>query len=180
MKEKVLTSTYLHRGRIVTLREDRVETAYGKQVLREVVEHAPAVAVFPFEFPNKIHLIRQYRHPVEKILIEAPAGLIDPNEDVLVAAKRELKEETGFSAKKWAKLAEMYTAPGFCDEYMTLYLAMELEDGDTDFDEDELIERHTLTFDQIEEAIKDGKIIDAKTIAGCLLVRRYVETHHDH
>lgn len=164
LQETLLQSETLYEGRILNLRVDEVTTPAGNTAKRECIEHAPAVTILPFEPPDTLYLIRQYRHATGEVLIEAPAGCIDASEAPLVAAKRELREETGFVARQWHPLCEAYMAPGFCDEYMTFFLATSLTKGATHFDEDETIELFSLSVIEMESYIRDGKIRDAKTL----------------
>ena len=131
---------------------------------REVVEHPPAVTVLPFESPDAIYLIKQYRKAIDDFLIEAPAGCMELNEDPEKAAIRELKEETGFTAGELINVGEMFMAPGFCNEFMTIFLATELTSGTTRFDEDECMELQKYSFKEIKSMIHRSEIKDAKTI----------------
>jgi len=177
MHEITLNQEYLYRGRIVTVRKDTVQLQDGLKATREVIEHAPAVAILAFESAEKIYLVKQFRTPVARHMIEATAGIMNPNEDPLIAAKRELKEETGFEANIWIKVAEAYPAPGFCDEYLHLYLATGLQKGATHMDEDERIETVVYTLDELEKAVKTLEIIDAKTMILFFHLKEYVIAH---
>ena len=108
-------------------------------------------------------------------MLEAPAGIVNPGEDFLEAAKRELKEETGFSASKWTFVGKAYPAPGFCNELLYFYIAEGLESGQTDFDEDERIELEPVSVDTFLKWVTDGTIVDAKTILMGLYLRRHIE-----
>ena len=163
MNEETLSSDYLYRGRILTLRVDEVELSNGVTSTREVIEHKPAVVVLPFEAPDRVYLIRQFRKPIEQILLEAPAGIMDDGEDPLVAAKRELQEETGFTATEWTSVGGSYTAPGFCDEYLHFYIASGLEKGGVNLDHDEQIEVVSYTLSEMDELIRTNQIVDGKT-----------------
>lgn len=172
MQETVIDSRYLFKGKVVVLRQDTIQHTNGKQYQREIVEHDPAVVVVPFEKPNRIYLIRQYRRATGKVLWEVPAGIMNPGETPLEAAQRELREETGFRASQWHPLVEGYPSPGFCDEYMYFYAASELEFGPTDMDEDEEIELVALTLEEVAQKIKSKEIIDLKTILAWSLLSR--------
>ena len=111
LTEKTLSSEYLYEGRIVTLRKDIVQLSNNTQSTREIVEHDPAVVVLPIDVNNQIYLIKQYRKAVNDILIEVPAGLINHSEDHLNAAKRELREETGFEAGQMTFVGSSYPSP---------------------------------------------------------------------
>lgn len=145
----------------------------GKTAPREVAVHMGASAVVPVDGEGNVYLVRQFRAPLEKVTLEIPAGKLDkPGEDRLEAAKRELREETGFSAEGWTKLTDMATTPGFCTEVISIYLATNLRAGETDFDEDEFLNLVKMPLDEAAEAVARGEICDSKTIAGILLAER--------
>ncbi|MFA5879536.1 MAG: NUDIX hydrolase, partial [Candidatus Margulisiibacteriota bacterium] len=123
MEEKTLSSSYIYRGKILTLRKDLVRTGAGVEATREIIEHHQAVVVIPVLENKKMVLIKQYRKAVEEILFEIPAGLLNEEEIPIEAAKRELKEETGYVADKLIPLINVYASPGFTDEYMHFFLA---------------------------------------------------------
>lgn len=162
-QEKTLSSQVIYEGRIVNLRREVVELANGETSEREIVDHEPAVVILPVQSKDEIYLIRQYRKPFEESLIEAPAGMVNPGEDFLLAAKRELREETGLNAKTWVSVGQAYPVPGFCNEALILYLAFGLEHGETEFDHDENIELLKVSLDELSEWVKNGVIKDAKT-----------------
>lgn len=163
--ERAVGRRDVYDGRVVQLHVDEVELANGKLTSREVVEHADAVVVLPIDQSGRALLVRQYRYPIGKDLLEAPAGGIDPGEDPDEAAQRELQEEIGYRADRLDSLGGFWTAPGFCTEYMYAYIARDLSASSLapDEDEDIVVERHSL--DSVREMIRDGGIVDAKTIA---------------
>jgi len=167
MEEKKLSSRDIFKGVLLHVKKDEVLLQNGKVSTREYVLHPGAVAVVPVTDDNKIVFVRQFRYPLGQDLLEIPAGKFDsPNEDPLECAKRELKEETGFRANEFIYMGYIFTTPGFSNEVIYLYLARGLEDGKMEPDEDEIIE---LEFKDLNLALKeciDGKITDAKTIAG--------------
>lgn len=174
MEEKTIQSETIYKGSILTLRKDIVQLHNGKKASREIIEHAPVAVIIPFEPPDTIYMIKQYRKPAEQILLEVPAGCMDAGENALDSAKRELKEETGFTANKWTELCEAYPSPGFTDEYMYFYLAQGLTKGETDFDEDENIEMEAVKFETALSLIKQKKILDGKTIIALLMAKEYL------
>ena len=174
MIEKTISSESIYKGRILDLRVDTVIGPNGPTT-REIIDHAPAVTILPYASENEIYLIHQFRKAVDEVLIEAPAGCIEPNEDTLVAAKRELQEETGFIANSITKVAEMYMAPGFCNEYMTIFLATDLTKGATNFDVDEKMVLKSYSMKEIDDIIKDRKIKDAKTILAFEYLKQYLK-----
>ncbi len=165
MIERTLKSETVFSGRVINVRVDTVEGPNGITT-REIVDHAHAVTIIPFEAPNTVYLIHQFRKPVEQILIEAPAGCMEKGEDPLNAAKRELQEETGFQSSDIMKVGEMYMAPGFTNEYMHFFIATGLTNGETNFDQDETMELRSYKLSAALNMIKSKEIIDAKTIMG--------------
>ena len=174
MIEKTISSESIYKGRILDLRVDTVMGPNGPTT-REIIDHAPAVTILPYASENEVYLIHQFRKAVDEVLIEAPAGCIELNEDTLVAAKRELQEETGFIANSITKVAEMYMAPGFCNEYMTIFLATDLTKGATNFDVDETMVLKSYSMKEIDDMIKDRKIKDAKTILAFEYLKQYLK-----
>lgn len=173
MIEKTIAKELIFEGRAVSLSVHTVEGPNGVTT-REVIDHSPAVTILPFKAPDTLYFVHQFRKPTEKVLIEAPAGCIEQNEDPDIAAKRELQEETGFCANRLEKLGEMYMAPGFCNEYMHIYVAQDLIDGETNFDNDETMELHEYSIEAVKTMIRNRQIIDAKTITGFYLLLDYI------
>ncbi len=162
-------SELIYSGKVVSLFVDRVKMQDGKEVTREKITHPGAVAVVPKDRDGNIILIRQYRHAVDRILWEIPAGKIEPNEDPEDCARREMMEETGWCPGCLKKVASFYTAPGFASEIIHLYIAEDLYRKEADRDEDEDIIVYSLSQGECMELIKTGQIEDAKTIIGLLL-----------
>ena len=170
--EEVLQSDELYRGRKIGLRLDRVRLADGRETTRDIVFHPGAVAIVPLLPDGRVVLIRQYRHATGEVLLELPAGTRDqPGEAPIDTAARELIEETGYRAGKLTPLAEFYTAPGFCNELMHLFVATDLTVGDQALMDDEAIGVEIVTLDAARALIVDGSIRDAKTIIGLQLAR---------
>ena len=172
MEERVLNSRRIHDGKIVNLRIDTVRLPDGHEASREVVEHAQAVAVVPVDGEGRIVFVRQYRLPVEAVLLEIPAGSVDADEDPETAAQRELREETGFRAGKLEKLTSFWVAPSYCTEFIHVYLATALTEDRLQGDEDERIETETLTLMDALARVDRGEIQDAKSICGLLQYAR--------
>jgi len=171
-QERTLNTEHIYHGKLVTLRVDTVELPRGKQTRREIVEHRPCTAIVALDSDDNVLLVRQYRKAVEKMLLEIPAGCVEAGEEPLECAKRELEEETGFSAARWQKLSVFYTSPGFCTEDMHVYLATELRPAKRAADDDENIELLRMPWSKIPGIIESGEICDAKSIAGLLLALR--------
>ena len=137
-----------------------------------MVEHSPAVAIVPVAADGRIVLVRQWRSPVGTALLELPAGSTDADEEPEPAAQRELQEETGFRAGRMTRLGGFWVAPGYCTEYIHVYLAEDLTESRLDADEDENIEIEHLTLDDALARIESGEIQDAKSEVGLLLYAR--------
>jgi len=148
-----------------------IKAKFGKkEIKKEVVLHKNSVGILPLIGKEKIVLVKQYRFPAKEELWEIPAGMLEKNEKPIKAAKRELKEETGFEAKKLLKIAEFYKSPGYNTEYMHLFKANQLKKGKQYLDEDELINRvKVFSLKEVLKMMKRKEIVDAKTIIGILL-----------
>src|ERR1043165_3201992 len=163
-----ISSKKVFEGRIFDVSIDTVRE--GDQTLvREVVSHPGSAVILPVFDDGTIALVRQYRHPAVKYLLELPAGTLNDRERPEVGGARELEEELGLIAGNLEKLAEFFVSPGFCEEKMWLYLARDLKETAQRLEEDELIEVGGLPFDRALQMISDGEIEDAKTIIGLLL-----------
>lgn len=172
--EKTVASQLVFTGKILELRVDQVELPNGKIGQREVVKHPGAVAIAAVTPERELVLVSQYRKPVEKELLEIPAGKLDPGEDPLVCAQRELKEETGYTAGHWKLVSRYFTSPGFSDEVMYFFRATELKADHPESEEDEFIEVKLVPLTKAREMVQSGRIEDAKTIIGILLVEPLV------
>lgn len=165
LKETTLSTSYLYRGRIVNLRQDTVSLAGQKTAFREVVEHPGAVAILALDEEEKVVMVRQYRQPAKKVLLEVPAGKLEPEEDPLACAQREFTEETGLTADEFKLVSSFYTSPGFCDEVIHLYQAAGLKKAASfASDPDENIELSLLPLAEAQKMIMSGEIADGKTI----------------
>jgi len=171
--EKTLSSQVIFEGRAVKLRVDTVQTADGRQTTREIVEHADCVAIVAVDADDNVLLVKQFRKAPEKELLEIPAGGIDDSEDAEAAVIREMQEETGFRPQKVERLGGFYSSPGFCSEYLHLYLATDLTPGQLYAEDTGGIEVVRVPVARISELVTSGKIEDAKTIAGLLAYLEY-------
>jgi len=172
-EEKTLSSRLIYDGRVVKLRVDTVRTADGKETKREIVEHSDCVAIVAVDADNNVLLVKQFRKPVAKELLEIPAGGIDPGEDPEAAVRRELQEETGYLPRKVKRLGGFYSTPGYCTEYLYLYLATDLVPSQLHAEDTESIRLVPVPFSQIPELIASGSICDAKSIAGLFAFLEY-------
>ena len=164
MEERTVSTTRPWTGRRVGVRIDEVERADGRRTSREVVEHPGAVAILAWD-GERLAMVRQWRHATGQILLEIPAGTLEPGEPPAETARRELAEEVGLAASAWTEGPRFYTAPGFCTELMHVYLATDLRDERANADEDEDLEPSWMTLPEVLGAIDDGGIVDAKTMA---------------
>ncbi|MBZ4652695.1 MAG: hydrolase [Peptococcaceae bacterium] len=168
MEEKFSKILLQKEGSFITFRQDEVIMSNGKKAIRDTVQHPGAVAVLACTSLEEILLVKQYRYPIGRITWEIPAGKLERGEDPVRCAQRELAEETGFTAANWQKLISFYTAPGFSNEIIHLYLATDLQEKQASPDPDEIIEYVKLPLAQVYQKVKNGEIIDAKTIIGVL------------
>ncbi len=168
MSMKTLESNYVYKGRVVALRLDKVELPSGKTTIREVIEHPGAVGIIALTGKNEVVLIKQFRQAVGEDMWEIPAGKLEAGEDPRECAVRELKEETGFSARHWQKITYFYTSPGFANEILHLYLARGLMAGEQCLDPGEFIDIHPIPIPAALAKVKRGEICDAKTIISLL------------
>jgi ADP-ribose pyrophosphatase len=176
-EEKTLSSRLIYDGRVVKLRVDTVQTASGRETMRETVEHADCVAVIAIDASNNILLVKQFRESVGKELLEIPAGGIDAGEDAESAVRRELREETGYLPRKVEKLGGFYSSPGYCTEYLHLYLATDLISSPLQAEDTESIQLIRVSLQEIPELIKSGAICDGKSIAGLLTFLEYRQAY---
>jgi len=171
LSEKPVDSQLIYDGKIVHLYQDTVELPNGRQAKREVVRHVGAVAIVPIDATGKVILVRQFRHAAGRVLLEIPAGTLNPNEDPTAAAMRELQEETGYKAENMRRIGGLFTAPGYTSEFIHLYLATNLSESPLDKDEDEFIELERMPLQNALNLIRTGQIADGKSISGLLLAK---------
>lgn len=162
-KETLLNSTTLYKGNILTLKRDIVRTSSGQEAPREIVLHSDAVGILAVQ-NDQVLLIQQYRHAIEKILTEIPAGLMESGETPIETARRELQEETGYLAHKLTPLCKGVLSPGFCNETIHIFLATDLEFKGIQLDEDEEIEVLKTPIQTFADWVQKGEIVDAKTV----------------
>ena len=176
-EEKALASDYVYKGHAVTVRKDTVRMADGRETVRDVVEHDECVAIVAVAPEGKILLVNQYRYPVGKYLLEIPAGGIDGDETPEQAVIREMQEETGYKPETVTKLGGFYSAPGFCTEYLHLFLVEDLTEGRLYAEDTDSITLVRMTPEEIPGLIRSGLICDAKSIAGLLAWLDYRNSH---
>ncbi len=154
----------IYKGHIIHLQREGIDMPDGRSVDFEVVRHEPATAILAIDGDDNAILIHQFRHAVGKEIWEIPAGIMEQGEDPHTCAVRELREETGFSAAEWTPLGKMYTAPGFCDEIIYLFLARGLRAGEQELDDNEFLQPHSIPMSKVREMVDSGEIDDSKAI----------------
>jgi ADP-ribose pyrophosphatase len=163
---KIVSSEEKYTSKIFTVAEEHAVDPDGFEITRGIVHHKGSAVMMAVDDAKRILLVRQFRLPARQNLWELPAGSLEEGESPLKAAKRELREETGYSAKKWDKLAAFYPSPGYVSEKMTIFLATDLTEGEAQPMDDERIERRWFSHKEVRDLIESGKIVDGKTIIG--------------
>jgi ADP-ribose pyrophosphatase len=163
--ERMLTSRRLYEGRILNLRVDEVEMPGGRRTVREVIEHRAAVGVLPLTGRESVFLVRQFRYALGEETLEICAGLVEEGEDLKEAAVREMREELGHSPGVLREIGRIYASPGFCTEYLALFLATDLSASSLPQDDDENVQTAEIPYEKIPALLADGVVKDAKTFA---------------
>ena len=169
-EEKTIKSERIYEGKIINLRKDKVVVLHGTSE-REIVEHNGGAVLAAVTPEGKLVMVRQYRKPAGRVMLEVPAGKIDPGEKPEVTAARELKEETGYTAGKVEYLMDFYPSVGYSEEVLYLYLCTDLTPGETNFDENEAIDIEEYEIDELCGMVMRSEIHDAKTIIAILAVK---------
>jgi len=178
-KARIISSKVSYRGPVFWVTTDHVVEPTGVRVRRDVVRHSGSVVILAVDGSSRtpsVLLEKQYRHAARKFLYELPAGRIDEGENELKAAKRELLEETGYSARSWKRVLRFWASPGFVAESMSIYLARGLTPGAAQPEDDEVIEIKVLPLGKAVAMVMNGRIQDAKTIAGVLWLQHQSRT----
>jgi ADP-ribose pyrophosphatase len=174
--EKTIAKRVIHKGKLITIREDVVKSVKG-QFNREIVEHPGAVAIIPI-IGKDIVVIKQYRHAIERAIFELPAGTLEKEESPEECARRELLEETGYTGSSFKKILELYPAPGYSTEVIYLYLATNLTKTKQRPEKDEHIKVLTIDLETVLQMIGRKEIKDAKSIIGILYLKNFVIPNH--
>ena len=171
--EVFVSKKTIWRGNAVNFDVDTVRLPNGKLATREFMNHPGAVGVVPFLDRDTVVMVRQYRHPVGEVTLELPAGKLDAGESPLLCVRRELAEETGYTARTIKPLIRYWPTPAFADELLHLYVATGLKAGRVNADEDEFIETVHVPFKKAVKMVLDGRIRDSKTVVGILACASY-------
>ena len=161
--EKTLRSEEIYKGKIIRVRRDVVALSDGAEAVREVVEHSGGVGVIPVDENGDVWCVRQFRYPLGEHLLEVPAGKLEPGEDPLECAVRELSEETGFTAAEYTDLGRLYPSPGYCRETLYIFMATGLTRGQAHLDKGEFLDVEKHSLDELYEMAMRDELPDAKT-----------------
>ena len=164
LREVRTGSEEIFNGVILHVQRDTVRLPNGSETIREVIRHIGAVCVIPVLENGDVVMERQYRYPLDRVILEIPAGKLDAaDEDRFSAIQRDLREETGYTADEWTVLGDFHPAPAYSDEFITMYMARGLRKGDRHLDEDEFLDVYTVPLKDLVEDVMAGRISDAKT-----------------
>lgn len=173
LRERCVESRQVYRGHFLELRRDLVQLPDGKQAPREYVMHPGAVMIVPILDDGRLLMERQYRYPVQRVMIEFPAGKLDPGESVQACAARELAEETGFTAGQWARAGVIHPVIGYANEVIEVWFARGLVRGERHLDEGEFLDIFAASLDELDAWVRDGLLTDAKTLSGLLWLHQW-------
>lgn len=173
-EEKTISSEKIYEGNILNLRRDTVTVKNGKSK-REIIEHNGGAVIVPLTEDNEVVMVRQYRKPAERVVLEVPAGKIDSGEEPLTTAIRELREETGYTADHIRFLTKMYPSVGYSEEVLYLYLCQGLTPGEANPDENEALDVEKISLEELYQMIMHGEIQDAKTQVAILMTKALYE-----
>ena len=166
LKETRLTSELAYNGNFLKIQKDTIRLPDGKSATREYILHPGAVVIIPLLDDGRILMERQFRYPLDRVMIEFPAGKIDAGEDTLLCAQRELQEETGYTASDWQFVCTIHNAIAYSDEHLEIFIARGLVEGPAKLDEGEFLETFAATPDELMGLVRSGVITDVKTIIG--------------
>jgi len=173
LKETRVDGELAYDGNFLKVSRDRVKLPDGKITQREFIRHPGAVVILALFDDGRVLLERQYRYPNDQVFIEFPAGKIDPGEESLACAKRELEEETGYTATDWHYVSTIHNAIAYSDEHLDLFLARGLTAGDAKLDDGEFLETFTATLPEMLEMVRRGEITDVKTVIGTFWLEKF-------
>lgn len=174
LRETPVASATIHRGKFLTLKQDIVRLPDGKQTGREYVLHPGAVMMIPLFDDGTVLMERQFRYPVGEVMLEFPAGKLDPEEGALVCGQRELIEETGYTANRWDYLTRIHPVISYSTEFIDLFLARDLTAGESKLDDGEFLETFITPVGQVIDWVRQGRITDVKTIIGAFWLEKII------
>lgn len=174
MAYEILHSETVYRGRAFNVRREEIRLPDGKPARLDIVEHVGAVTLVPVDEQDRVWFVRQYRHAAREVLLELPAGTIEPGEAPLECARREIREETGLAAGKIEPIGEYFLAPGYSSEFMHVFLATDLHPDPLQGDADEFLSVEAIPLDEVMRMAEGGKLRDAKTLASLMLAKRWL------
>ena len=174
LKEVCVASATVHRGKFLTLKQDIVRLPDGKQTGREYVVHPGAVMMIPLFDDGTVLMERQFRYPVGEVMLEFPAGKLDPQEGALRCGERELEEETGYSAARWDYLTRIHPVISYSTEFIDVFLARDLTAGHAKLDDGEFLETFIVPAGQVLDWVRQGRITDVKTIIGAFWLEKVI------
>ncbi|UZG43123.1 NUDIX domain-containing protein [Caldimonas thermodepolymerans] len=177
LEERRLESRQVFRGRLLDVRVDRIQLPDGQEDVREYVAHPGAVMIVPLLDDGRVVLERQYRYPLQRVMVEFPAGKLGPGEPGRACAERELFEETGYRAREWACAGRLNNAIAYSDETIQVWFARGLSAGDRHLDPGEFLDVFTATVDELAAWVRDGRVTDAKTMIGLLWLQQWRAGH---
>jgi ADP-ribose pyrophosphatase len=173
LRETRIEGELAYDGHFLKVSRDRIKLPDGSESVRELIRHPGAVVILPLLPDGRVLLERQFRYPNDRVFIEFPAGKIDPGEEALATAKRELEEETGYTAKEWNFVCTIHNAIAYSDEHLDIFLARDLTAGEAKLDEGEFLELFTATVPELLEMVRKGEITDVKTIIGSFWLEKF-------
>jgi ADP-ribose pyrophosphatase len=173
LKEERIDTQDLYGGIFLNMKRDRVRMPDGSEAVREYLTHPGAVAIVALLDDGRIVLERQYRYPVERVCMEIPAGKLDPGEDPLICAQRELQEETGYTAAKWSYIRRIHPVISYSTEFIDIYLAEGLSKGERQLDDEEFLDVFAASLDELLTWVEEGAITDVKTTISAYWLDRY-------
>jgi len=175
MNFRIIKSDVIYHGKVFNTIVNQIEYYSGNKAIREVAEHSGGAVVVPITPDGKIVMVTQHRFPMNKVLLELPAGKLNKDEDPFICAVRELEEETGYKSDNVKELGSIYTTPGYSSEKLWIYLAKDLKPGSSNREEGEYgMEVFEFTLNEIENKIYNGEVVDSKTICGIYLAKRFI------
>ncbi|MEN7527253.1 NUDIX hydrolase [Cupriavidus sp. DL-D2] len=174
LRETAVASATIHRGKFLTLKQDIVRLPDGKQAGREYVLHPGAVMMIPLFDDGTVLMERQFRYPVGEVMLEFPAGKLDPEEGAQRCGERELLEETGYTAKRWDYLTRIHPVISYSTEFIDIFLARDLSAGESKLDDGEFLETFVTPVGQVIDWVRQGRITDVKTIIGAFWLEKII------